>query len=393
MRYLLTCLFFISTNVIGHNLYSEGMLKAKQRFEQLEQAAIAHTFEGLRTSDGKIGGLYKLKRTGVSTQKMQEAAEAYLKTLSTEQQIKSQFAINSEQWRKWSNVDNGIYARLGVSIKSMSDLQRRMAFRLIEESLSAKGFQLTEDIMKTEQALKEINNGAAHIDEDLYFLKILGIPSKSEPWGWQFNGHHLVINYFVLGDQVVMSPSFFGAEPTVVTSGKYAGTSVLQREQDQGLALIRSLPFKLQEMAVIDEVKEGDNMKAAANKDNIIMDFQGLKASTASREFQQQLLSLISLYVSNMKEGHAKIRMEEVESHINDTYFSWVGGTGDDDAFYYRIHSPVILIEFDHQRPVGTRAINKKRVPIKDHIHVVVRTPNGNDYGKDLLRQHIEKHH
>jgi len=50
----------------------------------------------------------------------------------------------------------------------------------------------------------------------------------------------------------------------------------------------------------------------------------------------------------------------------------------------------VILIEFDHQAPValpGTRG-----VPTRAHIHSVVRTPNGNDYGKDLLRQHYEKH-
>jgi hypothetical protein len=25
---------------------------------------------------------------------------------------------------------------------------------------------------------------------------------------------------------------------------------------------------------------------------------------------------------------------------------------------------------------------------MRTHIHTVVRTPNGNDYGKDLLRQH-----
>jgi hypothetical protein len=30
-------------------------------------------------------------------------------------------------------------------------------------------------------------------------------------------------------------------------------------------------------------------------------------------------------------------------------------------------------------------------VPGKAHIHSVVRTPNGNDYGKDLLRQHYER--
>ena len=29
---------------------------------------------------------------------------------------------------------------------------------------------------------------------------------------------------------------------------------------------------------------------------------------------------------------------------------------------------------------------------LRDHIHTVVRTPNGNDYGKDLLRLHYAQH-
>jgi len=52
--------------------------------------------------------------------------------------------------------------------------------------------------------------------------------------------------------------------------------------------------------------------------------------------------------------------------------------------FYYRILSPVILVEFDHQSGI----IYDNDTPSRDHIHTVVRTPNGNDYGKDLLRQH-----
>jgi Protein of unknown function (DUF3500) len=42
------------------------------------------------------------------------------------------------------------------------------------------------------------------------------------------------------------------------------------------------------------------------------------------------------------------------------------------------------LIEFDHQRGVAL----DRRGPSRNHIHTVVRTPNGNDYGRDLLRQH-----
>ena len=98
---------------------------------------------------------------------------------------------------------------------------------------------------------------------------------------------------------------------------------------------------------------------------------------------------MIDEYVGNMPAGHAKVRMEEVEKHLDDTYFAWVGGTGADAVFYYRIQSPVILIEFDHQTPV---ALPGPKVPGRIHVHTVVRTPNGNDYGKDLLRQHYAAH-
>ena len=60
-----------------------------------------------------------------------------------------------------------------------------------------------------------------------------------------------------------------------------------------------------------------------------------------------------------------------------------------DGVFYYRIQSPVILIEFDHQPAVIP---GFPPGPTRNHIHTVVRTPNGNDYGKDLLRQHYAQH-
>ena len=44
-------------------------------------------------------------------------------------------------------------------------------------------------------------------------------------------------------------------------------------------------------------------------------------------------------------------------------------------------------------RPANlARFASDPQQPTRQHIHVVVRTPNGNDYGKDLLRQHYELH-
>ncbi|KXI29740.1 DUF3500 domain-containing protein [Paraglaciecola hydrolytica] len=371
--------------------YSNDFLAVKKHFSDIEVAALAERFEGLSTSQGKQQELFPIRNTGVSTAPIVEAAKAYLSLLSTPELIRTQFAVDDPEWRRWFNVDNGIYVRQGLSLKEMNHEQRKAAWGLLESSLSAKGLDLSKNIMKTDRTLSELN-GHGFLDEDLYFLTIMGTPDDKEPWGWQMDGHHLVINYFVMGDQVVMTPTFLGAEPAVTTSGKYAGNKVLQAEQDRGLALMQSLTTDQQQAATLSSRKTHDNMQAAAHQDNLVIDYSGIKASVLDEEQQHKLLDLIGSYVANMKESHAKVRMDEVRTHLENTWFAWVGDVNDDSVFYYRIHSPVILIEFDHQVPVGTEMLHENGVPTRDHIHVVIRTPNGNDYGKDLLQQHLATH-
>ena len=371
--------------------YSNDFLAVKKHFSDIEVAALAERFEGLSTSQGKQQELFPIRNTGVSTAPIVEAAKAYLSLLSTPELIRTQFAVDDPEWRRWFNVDNGIYVRQGLSLKEMNHEQRKAAWGLLESSLSPKGLDLSKNIMKTDRTLSELN-GHGFLDEDLYFLTIMGTPDDKEPWGWQMDGHHLVINYFVMGDQVVMTPTFLGAEPAVTTSGKYAGNKVLQAEQDRGLALMQSLTTDQQKAATLSSRKTHDNMQAAAHQDNLVIDYSGIKASVLDEEQQHKLLDLIGSYVVNMKEPHAKVRMDEVRTHLENTWFAWVGDVNDDSVFYYRIHSPVILIEFDHQVPVGTEMLHENGVPTRDHIHVVIRTPNGNDYGKDLLQQHLATH-
>jgi len=144
--------------------------------------------------------------------------------------------------------------------------------------------------------------------------------------------------------------------------------------------------------AVLNFSKTGNNNLAEAFKDNIVLDYAGLRAAEIDASARRRLLDLVHLYVSNMDEGHARVKMEEVTRYIENTWFAWIGGTGPDSVFYYRVHSPVILIEFDHQRPAFLKNVPTPDLPNRQHIHCVVRTPNGNDYGKDFLRQHYLAH-
>jgi hypothetical protein len=385
-------LFLFCGTVLAQSDYDTQTLEVKQMFAKRALEALNEPYLGV-TRDGRIEpGLFSIRASGVSTSPVVQAADRFLKSLRPDQKVRTVFSVQDSEWRRWSNVDNGIFLRQGVSLKEMTGKQREAAMGLMRESLSAKGLQLSLDIMKTDQTLREINDDVLSYDEELYFFTLMGLPSATEPWGWQIDGHHLIINYFVLGDQVVMTPVFLGGEPVKANTGKYAGNHILQEEQDRGLAMMQALDNEQRLLATLAATKERNNNRGEANKDNLVLEYEGVPVAGFSDNQKSQLLELIGLFVGNLREGHAAIRMDEVEAQLENTRFAWVGEVSGDAVFYYRIQSPVLLIEFDHQFPVGTRRLNKERRPTRDHIHVVIRTPNGNDYGKDLLRQHLESH-
>lgn len=383
---------YSQSNTNADSGYSDGLLNTKRVFSRGLAEAIGEPFRGVATSAGVVDGLFPLKSTGASTASIVSAASTFLRTLSDAELSRTQYAVDDPEWRNWSNVDVGIFSRHGVSLEEMSEQQKTAAWNLLRASLSAEGVAQTQDIMKTEQSLLELNGEPIRYGEEKYYFTVMGNPSPTEPWGWQLDGHHLIINFFVLGDQVVMTPAFWGGEPVLTERGKYAGNRIMQDEQNQGLAFMQSLDAEQRSSATIDPDKTRNNQLAAANEDNLTLDFEGLQGSELNTAQKSQLLNLIRVYIANLREAHADITMDEIGQHIDETYFSWVGNSQDDAIFYYRIHSPVILIEFDHQNPVGTAQINTPGTPTRDHIHTIVRTPNGNDYGKDLLAQHLAAH-
>ena len=344
------------------------------------------------TARGKVEpGLFKIQATGVDTTPLRKAADRFLAGLSAAQRKRTLFPVDHVEWRQW---DNRHFARReGVGFKEMTEAQRELAFAMMRAGLSARGLKKTQDIMKLNGTLAELTKRFDEFGEWLYWITIMGKPSATEPWGWQLDGHHVVINYFVLGDQVVMSPVFMGSEPVVATSGKFKGTRVMKQEQDKGLTLMQALTSEQQEKAIIRGEKGPTNNLSEAYHDNLELDYAGILVSEFNAQQQQLFEVLVEEYIGNMNPGHARVKMSEVKDHLDKTYFAWIGkvdGDMADSVFYYRIHSPVILIEFDHQRPI---ALGRSRTPTRNHAHSVVRTPNGNDYGKDLLRQHYEQHH
>jgi len=366
-----------------------------ERFRQMsadyERKGLAEPFKGITANGTVEPGLFGIHSSGVSTAPVRNAAERFLASLTQEQRGRTMFAVDDPEWRKWMNQH--FYVRQGVSFQEMTDAQRTAAFGLLKAALSPRGMGVTRDIMRLNETLAELSNDHQFLGEWFYFITVMGKPSATEPWGFQLDGHHAIINYFALGDQVVMTPYFTGSEPVIATSGKYKGVSILQEEQNQGLAMLLALDEARRTKAILKSAKNENYNLTEAFKDNVVLDYAGAGAADFAAPQRKQLLDLVELYVGNMSEGHARVRMDEVRRHTDRTWFAWMGGADSTSVYYYRIHSPVILIEFDHQRPANLAQFAKDRnAPTRQHIHCVVRTPNGNDYGKDLLRQHYLAH-
>ncbi len=364
----------------------EPLPEVLQRLMALGQRTLAEDFRGI-TTDGRVApDLFPIARTGHSTARLCEAATVYLRALTSEQRRRGSFEIKSPAWRQWCNV-HPFLMRHGLCLRDLDAGQREAALALVRESMSAGGFETARNIMRLNHLVRDLTGRAEEYDEWYYWMSVMGTPSSSEPWGWQIDGHHLIVNCFVLGDQIVLTPNFMGSEPVGAESGRFAGIRVLQAEERQGLALMRALEPAQQSQARIASTLPPE-LFAAAYRDNLVLDYQGIRWRDLSHGQQHLLLELIGTYIGRVRPGHAEVKLEEVRRHLADTWFAWIGASGDDVCpFYYRIHSPAVLIEFDHQAPVVFEGDKRTR----DHIHTVVRTPNGNDYGADLLRQHHER--
>ncbi len=355
-------------------------------------------FTGITTDGTTRAGLFTLSPTGVSTAPIAEAALGFLDGLSIEQRERCQFSLDSNHWRSWVNVHMNFF-RHGVMLEQLSTEGRQRGLDLLRTTLSAHGFSQARDIMRLNELLAIVSGRPDEYGEWPYFVSIFGNPGSEEPWGWQFDGHHLNINCVIIGDQLVMTPTFMGSEPCRVDAGPYAGTSVFDKEEARGLDLIRALDASQTAKALLrPSIQPSDLpaelrgpfdplMQASAFMDNAVIETEGVQATDLDDAQRRLLRTLVSTYVGWTRNGHADVKMDEVDAHLDETWFAWMGSTGD-GPFYYRVQSPVILIEFDHLE--GIVFDNDMRT--RHHVHSVVRTPNGGDYGIDLLRQHHERY-
>lgn len=316
---------------------------------------------------------------------MRQAAVAWLEVLGPELAEQATFPLDHEERKRWSNLPAMGFPREGVSFGEMTPEQRILAHRLIQSPLSSQGYLEVAGIMHVDELLKEAMlarrpGGDSPFGHDLYWIGVFGDPAADAAWGLQLDGHHLALNFTVVGDGVAVTPAFLGAEPAEVRDGTYAGFSVLGQQDALGRALFASLDEGQRAKAILPGETPRDVIAGPGRGDRLKV-IMGLPASAMSAQQRRLLLDLVVEYVHNLAPELARTQMERIETAgVDGLHFAW-SGTEEGKPYYYRVHGPTVLVEFDNSYPPG-----RGSGPI-NHIHSVWRD-NENDYGEDLLREH-----
>ena len=304
---------------------------------------------------------------------MLTAAEAFLRSLSPAQRSKALFAFEDAERLNWHFVPR---ARRGLPLKEMSAQQRELARGILRAGLSRRGYLTANTIIDLELVLREMGESPKFRDPELYFFSIFGTPSRTTPWSFRAEGHHLSLNFTLVRDTLAATaPAFFGANPAEVRRGARRGLRALADEEDIGRELVLSLAERQRARALISEDAPRDIVTGNAARVEPLSPI-GIRATELRPEQAAILVRLLEVYLGRMAEPLAARRRAALErTDFDKVAFAWAGSTRRGEAHYYRIQGPSFLVEYDNTQNGA------------NHIHTVWRDFDG-DFGRDLLREH-----
>jgi hypothetical protein len=310
---------------------------------------------------------------------MADAANAFLGDLNAEQKSKATFRLEDDTRFEFRFTPR---ARTGLPLKEMSEPQRTKAHALLKTGLSMRGYTAATTIIDLENVLKAIEPprtgpNAIVRDPELYFVSIFGSPG-SAAWGWKFEGHHISVNFTIVGDRpVVFAPSFFGSNPAIVKDGPKSGTRALRDEEEAGRALLMAFE-PAQRAKVIFDVTAPRDMITGESREAKMLEPGGISYATMTPAQRRQLEKVMDVYLGRVAPELAQARLDALRRAGMDAItFGWAGVETIGGPHYYRVQGPTFLIEYDN-----TQNNN-------NHIHSVWRDFNG-DFGRDLLKEHYK---
>ena len=335
-----------------------------------------------------------------SSSAMAAAATRFLASLSPEQRHQAAFPFDGvgraqgvvDERLHWHFIPTETFPRNGLTIKEMSEPQRKLAHELLKTGLSQRGYLTATQIMDLETvlgALEAAQRAAAPQpprgrplvrDPERYFFSVFGTPSSqahAAPWGWRVEGHHISLHFTVVDGTIAAgAPSFFGTNPAEVRDGPKKGTRILGPEEETARVFMASLDAAQREKTIINAEAPGDMITMANVKIDPLTP-TGISVGSLKPDQRALLMNVIDVYTGFMAGDIAADRVaryKKAGEHL--ISFAWAGSLDRGQKHYYRIQGPTFLVEYDNTQNDA------------NHIHSVWRDFDG-DFGRDLLREHL----
>jgi hypothetical protein len=359
---------------------------------------------------------------------MAEVAEALLDSCTAQQRTSLLAAWDDGGDRvRWfyTPTDHG-----GLPLNAQRPAQQQMTMRLVAAGLSESAYNTVATVMGIENVLDRVEQWGSDWgrergrDPGLYWLRMFGEPG-ADRWGWRFGGHHISLNYVVVGGRLVATtPCFIGADPArfpLLGGGELAPLSAVEDaarslvltltdDQLRQALLHRSAPSDIVggnrprlgasvEMlhmndpwlwrGTIDEprlrhladaidrnAEDGSGFDAGDHRRLAIRpDPAGLAAADMTADQRAQLYALVAAHEASAPDGV----LSKTPRSLDGVHFAWAGELAAGDPHYYRLHGPDLLVEYDNTQ----RNAN--------HAHSVWRRPQS-DFGFDVLAAHRSNH-
>jgi hypothetical protein len=297
-----------------------------------------------------------------------EAAKSFISNLSREQKTKGMLPFNDPDRLEWSNLPLESVTRKGLKFNELADSQRVLVHALLRTALSQQGYQKALFIIQYDEATHErLTTAKSPIAQRYgnqnYWITIFGEPSATATWGWQFEGHHLSLNFTHTPNGVTCTPLFTGVNPGLTTTGPYAGQYIMADENELGKQLFTSFSAQLKQKALIGALPQDIDVLARTGKEAF---FQKNKANTVdagnpdafgkgvsftdmNSAQKEMVMKIIRSWVENFNAALAQEKMKRIEALKDKIHFVWMGTNDVEQLHYYRLIAPPFIIEFTNR--------------------------------------------
>ena len=313
----------------------------------------------------RAGTLVSAERSSAA---MATAATAFLTSLNAAQKGR-RLPFEGEERLRWHFIPTEMFPRKGLTIKEMTEPQRKAAHDLLKTGLSQRGYMTATAIMELENILGAIEaarrqGGAAASSRSAAIPNVLLLNLRhavdSGTWGWRVEGHHVSLQFTVVkGTLVAASPSFFGSNPAEVRDGPRKGLRILGAEEDAARALLSALDATQRTKAIMTAVAPTDIL-TMAKSDIEPLAAAGIGADALNPAQRDLLMKLVDVYAGYMAPDIAEDRLSRLKkAGVEKISFAWAGPVERGQKHYYRVQGPTFLIEYDNTQddPQGRRVV------------------------------------